>query len=70
MNEITCRKDAIEKVNEIMNEKFLMPLTHKDVTILDILTDVKDTADVETLVELKTTIVGMLDNEIIFRLKK
>jgi len=64
---ITCRKDAIDRVNEIVSEKVQ---TNNNICLCDILCEIKDTEDVETLVELKTYIVGMLDNEIVYRLKE
>lgn len=63
---IECRRDAIERVNEIVSNKVQ---TNNNICLCDILCEIKDTEDVETLVELKTYINGLLDNEIIYRLK-
>ena len=68
MKKPTCRKDSIDNVNEIMNETYIVPATQGNATLLDLLICIKDTTDVETLVELKTFINGILDNEICFKL--
>ena len=71
MKQIECRKDAIERVQEIMNERnLLVARTKNAICLCDIFCEIKDTEDVETLVELKTHINGILDNEIVYRLKK
>lgn len=67
---IKCRQDAIDRVEALMNEEFICIKSKNTISFLDIIVEMKDTEDVETLVELKTRINGILDNEIIFRLKK
>ena len=67
-DKIECRNDAINRVSKIMNEHYIAK-TGSPATLLDIIVDIKDTEDVETLVELKSYITSMLDNEIIFRIK-
>jgi hypothetical protein len=67
---ITCRQDAIDRVSEIMGEhSLIVAKNNNSICLCDIMCEIKDTEDVETLVELKNHINSMFENEIIFRLK-
>lgn len=63
------RQEAIDKAREILGTEFVHVKSNNKMSLLDFLVEIKETEDIETIVELKNNLIAMFESEIVYRLK-